>query len=132
MIIDKLGRKGDCAQYLHGIYFTPLFAPKTVPELKRLFMADACHMDFGKYTLFSCYGITVNTNMSPVGFAIVLGNENGTTWSRFWTFVKDIHPLINLPDVTIVTDQDKGQKSVITSIMDKNRAFSLFIIGGGI
>ncbi len=74
----------------------------------------------------------MNTNMSPVGFAIVLGNENGTTWSRFWTFVKDIHPLINLPDVTIVTDQDKGQKSVITSIMDKNRACSLFIIGGGI
>ena len=50
MIIEKLGRKGDCAQYLHGIYFTPSFAPKTVPELKRLFMADACHVDFGKYT----------------------------------------------------------------------------------
>jgi hypothetical protein len=35
LIIDKLGRKDDCAQYLHGIYFTPLFAPKTVPEMKR-------------------------------------------------------------------------------------------------
>ncbi len=28
LIIEKLGRKGDCAQYLHGIYFTPLFAQK--------------------------------------------------------------------------------------------------------
>jgi hypothetical protein len=27
LIIDRLGRKGDCAQYLHGIYFTTLFAP---------------------------------------------------------------------------------------------------------
>jgi hypothetical protein len=92
LIINKLGRKGDCAQYLHGIYFTPLSVPKTVPELKQLFMADACHVDFGKYTLFSCYGITANGNMSPVGFGIVFRNENGTTWNKFWTFVKDIHP----------------------------------------
>ncbi len=119
LIIEKLGRKGDCAQYLHGIYFTPSFAQKTVPELKHLFMADVCHVDFGKYTLFSCYGITANSNMSPVGFAIVFGNENGSTWNEFWNFVKDIHPLLNLLDVTIVTDQDKGQKSAITAIMDE-------------
>jgi hypothetical protein len=49
LITEKLGRKGDRAQYLHEIYFTPSFAPKTVPELKRLFMADACHVNFGNY-----------------------------------------------------------------------------------
>ena len=98
LIINKLGRKGDCAQYLQSIYFTPLFVASTVPELKRLFMADACHVDFGKYTLFSCNGITANGNMFPVGFAIVFGNENGTTWNKFWTFVKGVHPLINMPD----------------------------------
>ncbi len=86
-------------------------------------MADACHVDFGKCTLFSCYRITANGNMSPVGFAIVFGNENGSTWNKFWNFVKDIHPLLNLPDVTIVTDQDKGQKSAITTIMDKTGHF---------
>ncbi len=123
LIIEKLGRKGDCAHYLHGIYFTPLFAQQTVPELKRLLMADACHVDFGKHTLFSCYGITANGNMSPVGFAIVFGNENGSTWNKFWNFVKDIHPLLNLPVVTIVTDQDKGQKSAITTIMNKTGHF---------
>ncbi len=123
LIINKLGRKGDCAQYLYGIYFTPPFAPNTVPELKRLFMADACHVGFGEYTLFSCYRITMNGNMSPVGFVIVFGNENGTTWIKFWTFVKEIHQLINLLDVTIVTDQDKGQKSAITAIMDETRHF---------
>ena len=123
MIINLLGRKGDCAQYLHGIYFIQLLAPNTAPKMKQLFMADVCHVDFGKNTLFSCYGITVNGNMSPVGFAIVCGNENGTTWNEFWTFVKEIRPCLNLPDVTIVTDQDKGQKSVITSIMDKTGHF---------
>ena len=61
--------------------------------------------------------------MSPVGFAIVFGNENGTTWKEFWTFVKDIHPLVNLPDETIVTDQDKGWKSTITSIMNETGNF---------
>ena len=71
MIIDKLGRKGDSVEYLHGIFFTPSFAPATVPELKRLFMGDACHLNFGKYTLFSCYGVTANCNMSPVAFVIV-------------------------------------------------------------
>ena len=75
--------------------------------------------------MFSCYGITANGNISPVGFAIVFGNENSTTWNKFWNFVKDIHPLLNLPDVPIVTDQDKGQKSAITTIMDGTGHFSL-------
>ncbi len=119
LIIDKLGRKGDCVQYLHGIFFTPSFAKATVPELKRLFMADACHLNFGKYTLFSCYGVTANCNMSPVAFAIVFGNENGMTWKEFWKFVKEVRPTMNLPDITIVTDQDKGQKSAISEIMDE-------------
>ena len=79
LTIEKLDRKDDCAQYLHGIYFTPSFVQKTVPELKWLFMADACHVDFGKYTVFSCYGITANGNMPSVGFGIVFGNENGST-----------------------------------------------------
>ena len=61
--------------------------------------------------------------MSPVGFAIVFRNENGTTWNKFWTFAKEIHPLTNLPDVTIVTDQDKGQKSAIPSIVEKTGHF---------
>jgi hypothetical protein len=123
LIIDKLGRKGDSVEYLHGIFFTPSFAPATVPELKRLFMGDACHLNFGKYTLFSCYGVTANCNMSPVAFAIVFGNENGTTWKEFWKFVKEVHPTMNLPDVTIVTDQDKGQKSAISEVMDQAGQF---------
>ena len=100
-----------------------LHQPTTVTELKRVFMADACHVHFGNYTLFSCYGVTANGNMSPVRFAIVLGNENGTTWEEFWIFVKGVHLLLNLLDVTIVTNQDKGQKSAIKDVMDQASHF---------
>ena len=70
-------------------------------------------------SLFSCYGITANCNMSPVGFAIVFGNKNGTTWKEFWNFVKEVQPTMNLPNVTIITDQDKGQTSAISEFMDQ-------------
>jgi hypothetical protein len=76
-----------------------------------MFMADA--LNFGKYTLFSCYGIAANANMSPVGFAILFGNENGTNWKQFWEFIITTHPCINRAEVTIVTDQDKGQLNAI-------------------
>jgi len=57
--------------FLHGIFFAPSFSQATVPELQHLVMADACHLNFGKFTMYSCYGITANANMFPVGFAIV-------------------------------------------------------------
>jgi hypothetical protein len=65
-------------------------------------MADACHLNFGKYTLFACYGVTANANMLPVGFAIIFGNENGASWKKFWEFIHKMHPTMNRPDVTIL------------------------------
>jgi hypothetical protein len=108
LLMDQLGPKCCQVSFLHGIFFSPLFSQATVPELQRLVMADACHLNFGKYTLYSCYGITANANMFPVGFAIIFGNENLLGWQSFWKFVIDIHPCLNQTDVTIVTDQDKG------------------------
>ncbi len=52
-------------QFLNGIFFAPSFMKQTVPQLQKVFMADACHLHFGKYTLFSCYGMTANSNASP-------------------------------------------------------------------
>ena len=119
VLVRQLGSKNDGFQFLNGIFFVPSFAQKTVPHLKDMFMADACHLNFGKYTLFSCYGITANANMSPVAFAILFGNESGYAWKQFWEFVVEIHPSINREHVTIVTDQDKGQINAIAHVMDK-------------
>ncbi len=118
MLREQLGPKDvDVVQFLHRIFFTPCFSQATVPKLQRLIMYNACHLNFGKYTLFSCYGVTANANMFLIGFAIIFGNKNAVSWKEFWTFVADIHPCLNQMDVTIVMDQDKGQQSAIRDVM---------------
>ncbi len=77
LLVNQLGLKTQDSRFFHGVFFTPSFTKTTVPKLQSLFTADACHLNFGKYTLFACYGVTANANMSPVGFAIIVGNENG-------------------------------------------------------
>ncbi len=103
--------------FLHGVFYAPSFSKATVPELQTVFMADACHLNFGKYTMFSCYGVTTNANMLPVGFAIIFGNENASSWKEFWLFVLSTHPSINRGEVTIISDQDKGILSTIKEVL---------------
>jgi hypothetical protein len=55
--------------------------------------------------------------MSPVGFAIIFGNENGASWKEFWRFIVRMHPSINRADITIVTDQDKGSLGAIRELV---------------
>ena len=76
-------------------------------------MANACHLHFGKYTLFLCYRISANANASPFAFAIMLGNEIMSSWHQFWNYALKLHPYLDSTDVTIITDQDKGQKNTI-------------------
>jgi hypothetical protein len=50
-------KRGDAARlttpliFLCGIFFLISAARMVVPHLQRVFQADACHMNFGKYTL---------------------------------------------------------------------------------
>ena len=83
LLVNQLGFKTQASRFLHGLFFMSSFLQKTVPELQTLFMADACHLNFGKYTIFACNGVTVNANMLPVGFALIFGNENGASWKEF-------------------------------------------------
>jgi hypothetical protein len=93
-ILPWLGSPADenQLQFLNGIFFAPSFVKQSVPQLQKVFMADACHLHFGKYTLFSCYGMTANSNASPVAFAILFGNENTSTWRQFWKYGLYLHP----------------------------------------
>jgi len=50
------------------------------------------------------------TNMSPVGFAIIFGNENTSSWKEYWWFILETHPSIDRGEVTKITDQDKGSR----------------------
>jgi hypothetical protein len=40
-------------KFFSGVLFLTSGARKAVPFLQRVFQADACHMNFGKYTLYS-------------------------------------------------------------------------------
>ena len=92
-------------------------AENTVPLLQSVFQADAAHMNFGKYTLYSCYGTTANGNTFPVAIAIIFGNEDKDGWTRFWKFVKTIHPSIDDPRNTIITDQQKGYIPALNDVL---------------
>jgi hypothetical protein len=85
ILVKQLGWNSDNVSFLDGVLFAPLFVQKTVPHLQKAYMAGACHLNFGKYTLFSCYGITESSNMSPVGFVIIFGNKNTSNWTKFWS-----------------------------------------------
>ncbi len=52
-------RGGDQAvlnplKFLSGFIFATSNAQRMVPHLQTVFQADACHMNFGKYTLYYC------------------------------------------------------------------------------
>jgi len=94
-------------KFLSGILFATSNAQRTVPHLQTVFQADACHMNFGKYTLYSCYGSTTNGNTSPVAFGILFGNEDKEGWLQFWKFAKNLHPCLNNETITIITDQKR-------------------------
>jgi hypothetical protein len=111
---DTLGfETGPQYRFLAGILFAPSSSKVIVPQVQDVIQADGAHTSFGKYTLLSAYGTMANGNMSLLAFGIMFGNKDTGNWTKFWEFVKEIHPSVNAPTITILTDQDKGS---ITSI----------------
>ena len=76
-------------------------------------------MKFGSYTLYSCYGTTANGNTFPIAFGVIFGNECKEGWITFFECLKRIHPALNVSQNTIISDQDKGLKESIKSVMDE-------------
>ncbi len=99
--------------FLTGILFATSSSKHLAPLLQPIIQADGAHSSFGKYTLYLAYAVTTNRSMSPLAFGLLLGNENTKNWSNFWSYVKKIHPCINSPEVTILTDQDKGSIAAV-------------------
>ena len=99
---------GPQVEFLTGALFATSSSRNMVPLLQDVVQADGAHSTFGKYTLFSAYASTANGNMSPLAFGILFGNEDTKNWAAFWNFVLSVHPSIDSPKITILTDQDKG------------------------
>lgn len=122
-MLEDVGLGKNCSMqvqetnFVTGVFLSLGPAKTTVPLLQKVYQADAAHMNFGKYTLYSCYGITANCNAFPVALGIIFGNEDKEGWSRFWTFAKTRHPSLNQPDVTIITDQQKGSIEAMEEVL---------------
>ncbi len=112
-------------KFFSGILFSTSGAQKAGPFLRQVFQADACHMSFGKYTLYSCYDTTANCNTYPVAFGILFGNEDKEGWMGFWDFAKSVHPSIDDTRVTIITDQAKGSTQSIAEVLPLTGHFLL-------
>ena len=119
-IKKHFGSKEDNWRFVKGIQFTTSTSVRTARGLQQIIQADAAHMNFGKYTLYSAYGTTANAQCSPIAFSIMYGNEDKDGWMSFWEFAVSVHSWLGegqLCPVTIITDQDKGSKSAIEAIL---------------
>ena len=110
---ECMGTKEDNHDFLSGIVFAPSHSTVTAPHLQNVIQADAAHIHFGKYTLYSAYGSTADASMFPLAFAYFFGNEDIAGWSKFWKFVVKIHPHLNSDEITIITDQNAGCISAV-------------------
>lgn len=116
-IDEHLGREDENVRFIEGILFAPSTSVRTVPKLQSVYQADAAHLNWGKYTLYSAYGTTSEGQCSPVAFGIIFGNEDKDSWCRFWEFAVGLHPSLNSALNTIITDQDKGSKAAIALLV---------------
>ena len=108
---------GPQFKFVTGVLFATSSSKHMAPFLQHVVQADGAHTTFGKYTLFSAYATTANGNMSPLAFGLLFGNEDYKNWSKFWNFVKKVNPCIDSPEVTILTDQDKGSIAAVASTL---------------
>ena len=119
-INKHFGTERDNWRFVQGIAFATGPSRRTAPQLQQIIQADAAHMNFGKYTLYSAYGTTANAQSSPIAFAILFGNEDKDAWIKFWEFAKLVHPWLangKQRGLTIITNQDKGSKEAIATVL---------------
>ncbi len=104
-------------KFVGGIFMSTSTLKQNVPLLQTVYQSDTAHVNFVKYTLYSCYGITANCNASPVAFAIVFDNEDKSGRVNFRTFAKKIHPCLNTPETTIIANREKGSIKAIAEVL---------------
>ena len=114
---------GPQTQFLTGIMVATSTSKAQVQHCQDVIQADGAHTAVGKYTLFAAYTTSSNATMVCLGIAFLYGNEDKANWKKFWTFIKEIHPSVNMSNKTIITDQDKGSLASIIEILPLAQPF---------
>ncbi len=99
--------------FLTSVLFATSSSKHLALFLQPVVQADGAHSSFGKYMLYSAHATTANGNMSPLALGLLFGNDDTKNWSKFWSYVKKIHPCIDSPEVSILTDQYKGSIAAV-------------------
>ena len=121
---ESLGLGGAAEdKFLSGILVATSASKSMFQLTQKVVQADGAHTSFGKYTLFLAYTTTASSNMASVAFGILFGNEDTRNWTCFWDFVSRVHPTINQPQVTIMTDQDKGSIASVANVTPQAHNF---------
>ena len=94
-INEHLGSVEDNYRFVDSILFSPSTLKRTAPHLQSVYQADAEHLNWGKYTLYSLYGTTAECQCTAILFGILFGNEDMESWRKFWTFTVGVHPWMN-------------------------------------
>jgi hypothetical protein len=125
MLAESLGIEGGPLElkFLSGILVAPLNAKHMCPTTQEVVQADGAHTSFGKYMLYSAYTTTANGNLANVAYGILFGNKDIKNWTLFCNFMAGEHPTINQPQVTILTDQDKGSINAIENCISQAHNF---------
>jgi hypothetical protein len=63
---------GPQFKFLTGIFNSPSTSKKQFPFLQEVLQADAAHMSFGKYILYSVYGTNAHGTMSALWICLVV------------------------------------------------------------
>lgn len=87
--------------------------------------ADAAHMTEGSSgTFFALVGHTANNNIAIVAAAFMLEGEAQGTWEKFFNFVRETSPGIDVDTNTVIMDGDKGGRAAFDKSFDHAGFFS--------
>jgi hypothetical protein len=89
-MLEDVGLGKDCGAndtteptFVCGIFLSISAGKNTVPLLQAVYQVYAARMNFGKYTLYSCYGITAKCNSFSVAFGTYLAMRTRTDGKGF-------------------------------------------------
>ena len=93
-IKDSLGQSTN-SRHVEGAFFAPSTSVSCISKALSLYTADAAHLSWGSFTLYSMYGRNANMGAFCVAHAIIFGNENKRGWKSFFEFVLEHYPYLN-------------------------------------
>ena len=113
----------ESLKWITGIYFAPFTSVMAAQNTLKLFSADAAHLSWGPCTLYSMYGRNSEMGAFCIAHAIIAGNEGKRGWKQFFGFVRENYPSLNRPEVTIISDKDKGLLSSLSAVFPRAGGF---------